>query len=321
MDSERQSETGRALMDPTELRQMVKHTQCVVVIDSAPPIKASYPPFAVQKGRALAPEYGSPRLVSLLQAEEEKLEKTAREFRQQELAAAVARMNSGLIEEEVTIEGPGSVATAMMDSAIGGRAALVEDGVYQAVFQRLVDGKLPEPGSLATQSPFAKLLKCYYETGRITKWEDVRELDIKVMKRVGVGNRPVSAGTVGGAVVQETVSPVSGVEVASLVLPDGVAVVQSVIENAVAVCEQQGGNGDGDKDKSNQRSFVFFTDQGVQKELMKTASVVITNRARPDGKRPEVKAAPSYKGAPPARVSDEVMLNSRRAEAVQDALR
>src|SRR6266850_8462925 len=150
MDSERQSETGRALMDPTELRQMVKHTQCVVVIDSAPPIKASFPPFAVQKVRALAPEYGSPRLVSLLQAEEEKLDKTAREFRQQELAAAVARMNSGVIEEEVAVRGTGSVATAMMDSAIGDRAAVVEDGVYQAVFQRMIDGKLPEPGSLET---------------------------------------------------------------------------------------------------------------------------------------------------------------------------
>src|SRR5216684_4889587 len=244
MDSERQSETGRALMDPTELRQMVKHTQCVVVIDSAPPTKASYPLFAVQKVRALAPEYGSPRLVSLLQAEEEKLEKTALEFRQQELAAAVARMNSGVIEEEVAIEGADSVATAMMNSAIGDRAAVVEDAVYQAVFQRMVDGTLPEPGSLETQSPFAKLLKCYYDTGRITKWEDVRELDIKVMKRVGVDNGALSAGTSGGAFAQETASPVSGVAVASPALPDGVGVVQSVIENAVAICEQQGSNGD-----------------------------------------------------------------------------
>src|SRR3989442_2752863 len=134
------------------------------------------------------------------------------------------------------------------------------------------------------------------------------------MKRVG--KRTVSAGTVGGAVVQDTASPVSGVAVAPSVSPNGVSVVQSVNENAVAACEQQGGNGDSDKDESNQRSFVFFTDQGVQKELMKTASVVITNRARADGKRPEVKPAPSYKGAPAAKVSDEVILNSRRADAV-----
>src|SRR4030095_6065588 len=117
--------------------------------------------------------------------------------------------------------------------------------------------------------------------------------------------------------VQETVSLVSGVAVAQSVVPEGAGVVQSVIENTVAICEQQGSNGDGDKDKSNQRSFVFFTDQGVQKELMKTASVVITNRARPDGKRPEVKPAPSYRGAPPAKLSGEGILNSRRGEPGQ----
>lgn len=321
MDSERQSETGRALMDPTEMRQMVKHTQCVVVIDSAPPIKASYPPFAVQKVRALPPEYGSPRLVSLLQAEEERLKKTAREFRHQELAAAVARMKSGVIEEEVAIEGAGSVATAMMDSAIGDRTALVEDAVYQAVLQRMVDGKLPEPCSRETQSPFAKLLKCYYDTGRITKWEDVRDLDIKVMKSVGVNNPAVTAGTRGGLVNQEVPPVIPGVAVvAPAASPASGGVVQSVIESAVAVCEQPG-NGDGDQDESNQRSFVFFTDQAVQKELVKTASVVITNRARPDGKRPEVSAAPSYKVKRSAKVSDDVILNSRRADAVQDALR
>src|SRR5260370_37203593 len=130
----------------------------------------------------------------------------------------------------------------MMNAAIGDSAAVVEDGAYQAVFQRMVDGKLPEPCPLERQSPFAKLLKCYYDTGRITKWEDVRELDIKVMKRVGVSNRAVSAGTIGGVVVQETASPVSGVEVAPSASPDGVGVVQPVIENAVAICEQQGSN-------------------------------------------------------------------------------
>ena len=109
----------------------------------------------------------------------------------------------------------------------------------------------------------------------------------------------------------------AGAAVAPSASPDGVSVVQSVIENALAICEQQGGDGDRDKDNSNQRSFVFFTDQGVQKELMKTASVVITNRARPDGKRPEVKPAPSYRGKPSAKISDEVILNSQRADAVQ----
>ena len=71
LDNERQSETGRALMDPTEVRQMVKHKQCVVVIDTFPPIKCAYPPYAVLKQRAIANEYGVPKLVSLEEAEAE----------------------------------------------------------------------------------------------------------------------------------------------------------------------------------------------------------------------------------------------------------
>ena len=71
LDNERQSETGRALMDPTEVRQMVKHQQCVVVIDTSPPIKSGYPPYAVLKQRAIASEYGEPKLVSLEDAEAE----------------------------------------------------------------------------------------------------------------------------------------------------------------------------------------------------------------------------------------------------------
>src|SRR6185369_12739058 len=70
LDNERQTETGRALMDPAELRQMVKHQQCIVIIDSQPPIKASYPPLAVSRQRALAIDYGQPRLVSLMEGEE-----------------------------------------------------------------------------------------------------------------------------------------------------------------------------------------------------------------------------------------------------------
>jgi type IV secretory pathway TraG/TraD family ATPase VirD4 len=83
LDNERQSETGRALMDPTEIRQMVKHQQCVVVIDTSPPIKSAYPPYAVLKQRAIAIEYGEPKLVSLEDAEAEyqKLIKASGEVR------------------------------------------------------------------------------------------------------------------------------------------------------------------------------------------------------------------------------------------------
>jgi type IV secretory pathway TraG/TraD family ATPase VirD4 len=87
LDNERQSETGRALMDQTEVRQMVKHCQCVVVIDTSPPIKASYPPYAVLRQRAIAVDYGEPRLVSLIDAEEAFLRKVQAKMQTELLSA------------------------------------------------------------------------------------------------------------------------------------------------------------------------------------------------------------------------------------------
>jgi type IV secretory pathway TraG/TraD family ATPase VirD4 len=43
-DNTRYSETGRALMLPDEIRQMPKFRQLIVVTDTAPPVKAAFPP-------------------------------------------------------------------------------------------------------------------------------------------------------------------------------------------------------------------------------------------------------------------------------------
>jgi hypothetical protein len=45
-DSERTSEVGRALMDASEVRWMVKYRQAVAIIGNAPPVRFSYPPIA-----------------------------------------------------------------------------------------------------------------------------------------------------------------------------------------------------------------------------------------------------------------------------------
>lgn len=45
-DSERSTEVGRALLDATEVRRLVKHRQAVAIIGNAPPVKFSYPPMA-----------------------------------------------------------------------------------------------------------------------------------------------------------------------------------------------------------------------------------------------------------------------------------
>ncbi|MGH8432428.1 MAG: type IV secretory system conjugative DNA transfer family protein, partial [Solimonas sp.] len=45
-DNERQSETGRDLLDAAELRQMAEHTQAVAIIGAAPPVKFGFPSCA-----------------------------------------------------------------------------------------------------------------------------------------------------------------------------------------------------------------------------------------------------------------------------------
>jgi type IV secretory pathway TraG/TraD family ATPase VirD4 len=47
-DNERHAEHIRDLLDHSELRQLVRHTQAVAIIDNVPPIKFRFPPFALR---------------------------------------------------------------------------------------------------------------------------------------------------------------------------------------------------------------------------------------------------------------------------------
>jgi hypothetical protein len=120
-DNERQSETGRALMDPTEIRQMVKHRQCVVIIDTSPPIKAGYPPFAVQRIKAMPNNYGEPTLVSLASAEEAHLRQIAQRMLEEEVARAAAGLAAGDVD--------GTAGAAVVNPANTGAAAAAVAGV------------------------------------------------------------------------------------------------------------------------------------------------------------------------------------------------
>jgi type IV secretory pathway TraG/TraD family ATPase VirD4 len=53
-DAERLAETKRDLIDAAELRQLVRHKQAVAIIDTAAPIKFSYPPFVQTAREALS---------------------------------------------------------------------------------------------------------------------------------------------------------------------------------------------------------------------------------------------------------------------------
>jgi type IV secretion system protein VirD4 len=70
-DAERLAETKRDLIDAAELRQLVRHKQAVAIIDTAPPIKFSYPPFIQAAPEALSqPGYkGTPYVIALKRAQ------------------------------------------------------------------------------------------------------------------------------------------------------------------------------------------------------------------------------------------------------------
>ena len=64
-DNIRYSEQKRALMLAAEVRQIAPHKELLIVNDTAPPIKAAYPPLAVLKQKFHSPKKGSPRVLHL----------------------------------------------------------------------------------------------------------------------------------------------------------------------------------------------------------------------------------------------------------------
>ncbi len=64
-DNTRYAEQRRALMHASEIRQIARHSEVLIVSDTAPPIRAAYPPYAVLKNAHAAERKGSPREVHL----------------------------------------------------------------------------------------------------------------------------------------------------------------------------------------------------------------------------------------------------------------
>lgn len=64
-DNTRYSEAGRALMLPDEIRQMPKFRQLLVVTDTAPPVKAAYPPVYLRPDIQKAVVYRKPEVLRL----------------------------------------------------------------------------------------------------------------------------------------------------------------------------------------------------------------------------------------------------------------
>jgi type IV secretion system protein VirD4 len=64
-DNIRYAEQKRSLMHAGEVRQIAAHKELLVVCDTAPPIKAAYPPLAVMKSKFISREYGKRRTLFL----------------------------------------------------------------------------------------------------------------------------------------------------------------------------------------------------------------------------------------------------------------
>jgi len=64
-DNTRYAEQKRALMQPNEIRQTSAHSEVLIISDTAPPIRAAYPPFAVSKNIFSASTKGIPEEMHL----------------------------------------------------------------------------------------------------------------------------------------------------------------------------------------------------------------------------------------------------------------
>ena len=64
-DNTRYAEQKRALMLASEIRQIAAHSEVLIVSDTAPPIRAAYPPLAVLRHSYRAKQKGSPREIHL----------------------------------------------------------------------------------------------------------------------------------------------------------------------------------------------------------------------------------------------------------------
>lgn len=64
-DNTRYAEQRRTLMHASEIRQIARHSEVLIVSDTAPPIRAAYPPLAVMRDCYAATSKGSPREIHL----------------------------------------------------------------------------------------------------------------------------------------------------------------------------------------------------------------------------------------------------------------
>jgi len=75
LDRARTNETSRALIDPSELRQLLVHRQAITIVETMPPVKWTYPKSAKRSPRVIPRKYGVPHIVSFRDAEQLTIER------------------------------------------------------------------------------------------------------------------------------------------------------------------------------------------------------------------------------------------------------
>jgi type IV secretory pathway TraG/TraD family ATPase VirD4 len=74
-DKTRTTEAARSLIDPSEVRQLLKHKQAITITETMPPVKWTFPKSAKTGARLMPQEYGRPRVFNFLEAEQHTTER------------------------------------------------------------------------------------------------------------------------------------------------------------------------------------------------------------------------------------------------------
>ena len=116
-DNTRYAEQKRSLMHASEIRQIAAHSEVLIVSDTAPPIRAAYPPLAVMRHPLQARRKGSPRELHLGDIDPAFLltDAPAPESKPKEDRQAVVNKVSEIVDEVVTdakVEGILALSTA-----------------------------------------------------------------------------------------------------------------------------------------------------------------------------------------------------------------
>lgn len=171
-DRARTTETGRALIDPAEVRQLPVHRQAITIVETMPPVKWTYPKSAKTGPRSIPRKYGMPRVVNFVDAERETLERRLLEA-QGEWSASI---EGSVAVTDVAVEAKSEASIGLADAHAGpnGEPAspepltitktmpeqIIKEKTRESIdhLLSLFDGSAPSPPSLPPMTTVDRVL-------------------------------------------------------------------------------------------------------------------------------------------------------------------